>query len=32
MSDVVFLVASIGCFALCIAYVAACEKLRGGSQ
>ena len=32
MSDVDFLVATGGCFALGIAYVPLCERLRGGSQ
>lgn len=32
MLDVVFIVATIGFFVLALAYVHACEKLRGGER
>lgn len=32
MSDLVFIAASVGFFALAIAYTHGCENLRGGQQ
>jgi hypothetical protein len=32
MTDFIFIVVSVGFFALSIAYTHACEKLRGGSN
>lgn len=32
MSDFIYLVASVGFYALCIAYTYGCEKLRGDEQ
>jgi hypothetical protein len=32
MSDIIYLAASVGFFALCIAYTWGCEKLRGGES
>ncbi len=32
MSDAIFIVVSVGFYALAIAYAFGCEKLRGGAQ